>query len=223
MSNRSVVIVAGGSGSRMGSEVPKQFLLLKGKPILLHTMERFYSYDNHIEIILVLPESQISYWDSIVEKYTIEIPHKVTKGGNSRCESVFNGLKKLSAQIELIAIQDGVRPNSTHDIIKNGFSTALEFGASVAAVKLKDSIRKVSDNGSSQQRNRDDYMLVQTPQCFKREVILDAYQNYFDASNTDDASLVENAGYDVHVYQGSYTNLKITTPDDILAMEKLMN
>lgn len=225
------LIVAGGKGTRFNSRVPKQFLELNGKPILLHTLEAFYQYSNRLEIVLVLPEEDRATWETVCKKYGFEKPLHVITGGETRFQSVKNGLKKIPDG-ELVAIHDGVRPLVTPDIIAASFKLAAIHGAAVAAVNLKDSLRLIHVSSSlkelpasknSESVDRSVYRLVQTPQTFHSELIKQAYTLTDDVHLTDDASVAEKAGYPVFLFEGSYENIKITTPEDLVVARALQD
>ncbi|HEY1054626.1 MAG TPA: 2-C-methyl-D-erythritol 4-phosphate cytidylyltransferase [Emticicia sp.] len=218
------VLVAGGSGTRMGSEVPKQFLPLAGKPILLHTIDQFMRVDR-IKIILVLPEKDIEYWHSITKQQSLEVESyqsiKIVIGGKSRFQSVKNGLVHVENN-SLVAVHDGVRPLIDAEIIEKSFKTADELGNAVTSVQLKDSIREVGENQQNKAVERTKFRLMQTPQTFQSELIKKAFevdeQNFF----TDCASVLEFAGFPINLIEGSYENIKITTPEDLIVAEALL-
>jgi 2-C-methyl-D-erythritol 4-phosphate cytidylyltransferase len=217
--NKTALIVAGGSGTRMESNLPKQFLLLAGKPILMYTIEAFYNSGvNHI--ILVLPQSQIEFWNQLCQTHQFTIQHQIVAGGASRFESVKNGLQHCNYN-DLVAIHDGVRPFISKEIITLSFETAAQKGNAVAAVRLKDSIRKVELLGNKNV-NRDNYYLIQTPQTFKAQLIKEAYAAQDHINFTDDASVLESNGYAINLIAGDYKNIKITTPEDLLVGEAFL-
>ena len=217
--NKTALIVAGGSGTRMESNLPKQFLLLMGKPILMHTIEAFYNSGvNHI--ILVLPQSQIEFWNQLCQTHQFTIQHQIVAGGASRFESVQNGLQHCENH-DLVAIHDGVRPFISKEIILNSFETAMQKGNAAAAVRLKDSIRKV-ELLSNKNVNRDNYYLIQTPQTFKAQLIKEAYAAQDHINFTDDASVLESNGHAINLIPGDYKNIKITTPEDLLVGEAFL-
>jgi 2-C-methyl-D-erythritol 4-phosphate cytidylyltransferase len=217
--NKTALIVAGGSGTRMESNLPKQFLLLAKKPILMHTIEAFYnSIVDHI--ILVLPQSQIEFWNQLCQTHQFPIQHQIVTGGASRFESVQNGLQQCNDD-DLVAIHDGVRPFISKEIIINSFETAEQKGNAVAAVRLKDSIRKVELLGNKNV-NRDNYYLIQTPQTFKAQLIKEAYAVQDHINFTDDASVLESNGHAINLIAGDYKNIKITTPEDLLVGEAFL-
>lgn len=220
------LIVAGGSGSRMGSAVPKQFLDLGGKPVLVHTLEKFLAYSPEIRLVLVLPEADFDRWNSIkrfLHSITPSLPHPVlvVPGGATRFQSVRNGLGVLSGE-GLVAIHDAVRPLVSVEVIRRSFEAAAQFGSGVVTVPAKDSIRQVSENGSSVALDRATLRLVQTPQTFRVSLIKKAFEQAESPRFTDDASVAEAAGFPIHLVEGSYENLKITTPDDLVVAEALL-
>ena len=215
-----IIIVAGGSGSRMGSATPKQFLELLGLPILMHTLKKFQQSIADGEIILALPEKEQSTWQSLCEKYHFDVPHQIVNGGESRFHSVQNALQKVKEK-SIVAIHDGVRPLVSETVINNCIQSAEKFGAAIPTLPMQDSIRKISDNGS-QIADRSQFVLVQTPQCFQSEVILKAYQQEYQNSFTDDASVVEKLGHKIYLVKGNKENIKITTPEDLKMAEALV-
>ncbi len=209
--NQYALVVAGGSGLRMGTEIPKQFLLLKGKPVLMHTLQKF---SNCKQIVLVLPEAQLAYWNELCTKYNFSLPHTIVKGGNERFYSVLNGLNALPND-GLVAIHDGVRPCVSIDVINEAFATAEKLGNAIVAVPSKDSIRMVND-GKSVGVDRSKYYLIQTPQVFNLTLLKEAYSSTtYQTTFTDDASVFEQAGHSINLVKGEYTNIKITTPEDL--------
>ncbi len=217
---RYAIIVAGGSGSRMNSEIPKQFLLLANKPVLFHTLEAFAAAAP-LELILVLPENQISYWERLRQDYNWHLPHQVVAGGDTRFHSVKKGLELVSDPDSLIAVHDGVRPLVTASLINNCFEEAGLFGSAVAAVPLKDSIRAIGPTGNGP-LDREAFRLVQTPQAFRSEWMKKAFLADYQPFFTDCASVLEYAGFDIHLSKGDYKNLKITTPEDLALAEVLV-
>jgi 2-C-methyl-D-erythritol 4-phosphate cytidylyltransferase len=214
------IIVAGGKGTRMKSVVPKQFLELNGMPVLMHTINAFYRYSSNIQIILVLPESDMESWRSLCVKYNFLKPVMIQKGGDSRFQSVKNGLQ-LIQEDGLVAIHDGVRPLVHEDIIGASFRLAAVHQSAVAAVRLKESIR-VTDQDHTKAVDRSKYRLIQTPQTFHVKLIKEAYDSKEDPSLTDDASVAEKAGHTISLFEGSYENIKITTAEDLIVAEALL-
>lgn len=214
------IIVAGGSGSRMGASIPKQFLELNKKPILIHTLERVFACDNNAHIILALPTSEFDNWKHMCQKHQIDIPHELSEGGNNRFESVKNALKKVNEK-SIVCIHDGVRPLIKKEIINRCIETAKKRGSAIPVVPIEESIREVM-NIKNRAVNRDNYKIVQTPQCFDSELILKAYQQAYKPSFTDDASVLEAIGKDVFLVEGNKENIKITTPKDLILAESLI-
>ena len=215
------LIVAGGSGTRMNSSIPKQFLQIGNLPVLMHTIMAFDSYSPSLRIILVLPEHQIPLWLSLCQQFDFKKEVQIQAGANSRFQSVRNGLSCIDTD-GFVAIHDGVRPLITKEIIARSFAAASNFGNAVVAVPLKESIREVADDGSSLAQNRSRYKLIQTPQTFRVSVISKAYECRENESLTDDASVAEQAGEKIHLIEGCYTNIKITTQEDLLFAEAML-
>lgn len=214
------IIVAGGSGTRMQTTVPKQFLILKNRPVLMHTIEIFFNYNNEIELIVALPENQLDYWEQLCEKYQFIIPHTIVKGGKTRFHSVKNALAKVSKDA-LVAIHDGVRPCVSFTTIKKCFETAEKYGAALPVTDVVESLRKI-EGDNSVAVNRKNYKLVQTPQVFKSKIIKTAYNQEYNEKFTDDASVVEYSGTKIALVNGNRENIKITTPTDLEMAENLV-
>lgn len=212
MSHKSVIITAGGIGRRMRSSLPKQFILVNQKPILMYTIKIFYDYDPKIEILLTLPEDWRNYWEDLIREHDFKIPHRVVSGGKKRYDSIKNALTKCTGQ--LIAVHDGVRPLVEIDTIRHCFDEAEKSGAVIPVVPIVESLRKKNGLGT-EIVNRKDFLIVQTPQCFQREVLLGAYQNPYHEGIMDDASLVEEAGHPIETIIGNESNIKITTQPDL--------
>jgi 2-C-methyl-D-erythritol 4-phosphate cytidylyltransferase len=213
------LIVAGGSGKRMGTEISKQFLELAGRPVLMRTIERFMTFDASVRIITVLPEDQLGYWEELQEKYSFSIPNTVVKGGPSRFFSVKNGLDKVNDNC-LVAIHDGVRPLVSTDTIKRCFDAAAIFGNAVPVISPADSVRMITEQGNIPV-NRQYLRIIQTPQVFDSKLIKKAYLLDYSSDITDDASLLEKTGEIIHLVEGNRENLKITNPGDLAVAEAL--
>jgi 2-C-methyl-D-erythritol 4-phosphate cytidylyltransferase len=209
------IIVAGGSGSRMQSSVPKQFLLLKGKPILQHTIEQFMAVLPAQQIVLVLPAAEQFTWAILCEEHSFTPPIQLVDGGATRFQSVRNGLQAIQAATGIVAVHDGVRPFVTPAIIRNSFDTAARTGSAVTCVAVKDSVRVIGPDGVSQAVDRSQYRLVQTPQTFALDAFRQAFQVEEQPFFTDCASVMEYAGFPITLIEGAYENIKITTPDDL--------
>jgi 2-C-methyl-D-erythritol 4-phosphate cytidylyltransferase len=222
LTSHYAIIVAGGSGSRMQSAVPKQFLLLNGKPVLMHAVEAFYHSTSKPQILIVLPEAYQSQWEQLCQSHQFEVPYTLVNGGETRFHSVKNAVDSIEGDSDaLVAVHDAVRPLIREDIINESYKTAARSGNAIAALKSRDSVRQLK-NGASISLLRDEIYLVQTPQTFQLTQLKKAYEQPFDDAFTDDASVVEAAGYPIHLIEGSYFNIKITFPEDIVIAEKLM-
>lgn len=208
------LIVAGGSGNRMKSQVPKQFLELAGKPVLMHTFNAFSKFDNSIEFILVLPEQEVGLWQNLCKKHHFTTPHKVAFGGANRFQSVQNGLNQINSD-GIVFIHDGVRPLLSSQTIQNCLNTSLQKGNALPVVAPSESIR-YSDANENKAVDRSKYFLVQTPQTFKVQQIKDAYAKAGHENFTDDASVLETAGTSINLVEGNRENIKITWPQDLL-------
>jgi len=215
-----VVIVAGGSGKRMGMETPKQFLELAGKPVLMHTIERFHKFNESIEIITVLPENQLRHWCDLQKNYEFNIPHTLVKGGAHRFISVKNGLEFVSNR-GLVAIHDGVRPLVKTETIKRCFDEAEKHGNAIPVISPADSLRCLDDH-RNEPVNRLRVKQVQTPQVFDAAVVKKAYSQPYEESFTDDATVVEKSGVMIHLVEGNRENIKITNPEDLFIAQTLL-
>jgi len=218
---RYVVIVAGGSGLRMGSDTPKQFLNLNGKPILLHTIERFASIVPMPDIVLVLPKSQMDRWKTLCEEIGFDIKLTLVAGGDTRFQSVKNGLSQIPSDNSLVAIHDGVRPLVTKKVIEECYATAARTGSAIPVIRPVESVRLIEGN-TSKAFDRNSVLLVQTPQVFQSKLIKECYNVPDQPSFTDDASVVESQGYAIHTVEGNRENIKITTPFDLQIAELLI-
>ncbi|MBA7521282.1 2-C-methyl-D-erythritol 4-phosphate cytidylyltransferase [subsurface metagenome] len=214
-----VLIAAGGSGNRMQSGTPKQFMLLHNLPILMHSINRFYNYDNKLELRLVLPEEEIETWKKLCGKYKFKIKHLLFAGGETRFHSVKNGLKDIAGS-SLVAIHDGVRPLVSKKTISNCFKMAEKEGTAIPVIPITESIRRV-DQVDSVAEPRALFRLVQTPQIFQSELLLDAYNTDYKEIFTDDAVVVEKAGYKIYLAEGNEENIKITSLTDLPIAETL--
>ena len=216
------IIVAGGSGTRMGGTVPKQFLLLKGRPVLMHTIGAFYNSGARPQIIVVLHPDFHDFWEGLCKTHSFNIPHLVVNGGQTRFNSVKGGLDSIkNGEDSLIAVHDAVRPLTSEQIINTSYKYAAEHGNAITAVKSRDSVRQLK-NGVSESLTRENIYLVQTPQTFQSSQIKKAYLQPYSTEFTDDASVAEAAGFKVHLMEGSYNNIKITFPEDIAIAELLL-
>lgn len=220
-SKEYAIIVAGGKGTRIKSVLPKQFLELNGLPILMHTIQAFVRYSNDITIILVLPEDDFQTWQSLCAKHKFDTPVVLQKGGDTRFQSVKNGLDKIQGD-GLVAIHDGVRPLVSEDIIGASYRLAAVHKSAVAAVRLKESIR-MTDQDNTKAVDRSKFRLIQTPQTFEVALIKKSYQIKDDPSLTDDASVAERSGHTISLFEGSYENIKITTPEDLVVAKALLD
>lgn len=219
------VIVAGGKGLRMGGDVPKQFLPVQGKPVLMRTLERFHTCDETIGIILVLPKEQQAYWHSLCRDYAFSVPYRLADGGETRFHSVTNGLSKIETREEaLVAVHDGVRPFVDEEVIRHCYEAAAQYGAVVPVVAPVETVRQLKDGEcDSCTVDRSLYRLVQTPQVFRWTILEKAYSQPFRTAFTDDASVVEAMGERVMLVPGNRENIKITTPFDLLVAEALLS
>ncbi|MCU0326698.1 MAG: 2-C-methyl-D-erythritol 4-phosphate cytidylyltransferase [Spirosomaceae bacterium] len=216
------IIVAGGSGSRMGSEIPKQFLPINNKPILFHTIEKFLQIPD-LKVILVLPKKDIEYWDSLSKPSSFQSGFlTITEGGASRFQSVKNGLGVVPQDADLVAVHDGVRPLVSLEIIQKSYEVAAEKGSAVTSVMLKDSARRILENGDNEAVDRTQYRLMQTPQTFKVSLMKLAFESPEQPFFTDCASVLEYAGHKITLIEGSYENIKITTPEDLILAEAFL-
>jgi 2-C-methyl-D-erythritol 4-phosphate cytidylyltransferase len=216
-----VVIVAGGSGKRMGAEIPKQFLELAGRPVLMHTIERFKTFNDAIEIITVLPENQLRHWLDLQREYSFNIPQTIVRGGTTRFHSVRNGLKFVSSPA-LVAVHDGVRPFVSIDTIRRCFAIAEEKGNAIPVISPVESLRIVDEEGS-RPINRLHVKQIQTPQVFSADLIKKAYRQDYRQEFTDDATVVESSGIKINLVEGNRENIKITNPEDLIISTALLS
>lgn len=208
------ILVAGGSGSRMQNAIAKQFLLLDGKPVLMHTLEAFHQCVLNPEILLVLNIHQHTYWEELCSTYNCSIPHQVIKGGEQRFHSVKNGLKVIKGK-GIVAVHDAVRPLISPELIEKSFQVAEEKGNSVVGITPTDSIRRILGSNKNEALNRKDVVLIQTPQTFNLDVLRKSYEKPFRNEFTDDASVAEYSGFEINIIEGERENIKITYPEDL--------
>ncbi|MBR6842804.1 MAG: 2-C-methyl-D-erythritol 4-phosphate cytidylyltransferase [Prevotella sp.] len=218
-----VIIVAGGKGLRMGSDIPKQFLPIAGKPVLMRTLERFRAYSSALQIILVLPEAQQDYWQELCKQYDFKVDYQLANGGQTRFHSVLNGLALVPDDAEgVVGVHDGVRPFPSIDVIRNCYDTARTAKAVIPVIPVVETVRQfLSDNSGSITVPRDHYRLVQTPQTFDIQLLKAANRQPYNDGFTDDASVVESYGHAITLVEGNRENIKITTPYDIVVAEAL--
>lgn len=222
----SAIILAGGKGKRMGSAIIKQFIDIKGKPIIYYTLKKFSENKKIDNIIVVLPEDEVKYFkENILKKYELRI-NKIVIGGKERQDSVYNALKSLkNSSTDIVLIHDGARPFISERIINEGIKFAEIYGAAAPGVMPKDTIKvKNEKNFSIDTPNRANLVSIQTPQVFKFDEILECHEKirYNGEKVTDDTMVVEKYGYSVYLYDGEYTNIKVTTPEDLILAERLI-
>ena len=216
MTNSYLILVAGGKGLRMGGEVPKQFLPIGGKPVLMHTIQAFRRAIDDIQIALVLPAEQHDYWHELCKKYDFRSPELIAQGGETRFHSVKNGLALLPDDAKaVVGVHDGVRPFVSTKTIRRCYAAAAEGKAVVPVVPVVETVRQILPNGKSMTKPRDEYRLVQTPQTFPLALLRQAYQQPYTEAFTDDASVVEALGKEIVMIEGNRENIKLTTPNDL--------
>ncbi|MBE6259753.1 MAG: 2-C-methyl-D-erythritol 4-phosphate cytidylyltransferase [Prevotella sp.] len=222
-----VIIVAGGKGLRMGSDIPKQFLPIGGKPVLMRTLERFRQYSPTLQIILVLPKAQQEFWKKLCQKHNFTVAYQLADGGETRFHSVQNGLALIPDDAEgVVGVHDGVRPFPSIDVIRNCYETARTVKAVIPVVPVVETLRHISLTShlsplTSKTVPRNEYRLVQTPQCFDIQLLKAANRQPYNDGFTDDASVVEAFGYGITLVEGNRENIKITTPYDLKIAEVL--
>ena len=218
---RYAIIVAGGKGLRMGGDVPKQFRLIQGKPVLIHTLLAFKRFDPEMGLILVLPKEQIDTWKELCQQHGCDIPHTVVAGGETRFHSVKNGLAAVTDEADAVAgVHDGVRPFVSQEVLQRCYTLAEEKGAAIPVIPVVETIRQLV-HGESKTVPRDEYCLVQTPQVFEISMLKRAYLQPYTEAFTDDASVVEAMGHPVWLTEGNRENIKLTTPFDLKVAEIL--
>ena len=233
-SEEFVIIVAGGKGLRMGGDIPKQFLPIGGKPILMRTLERFRAYSEALQIILVLPEAQQDYWQELCKQYEFQVDYQIANGGQTRFHSVQNGLALVPDDAEgVVGVHDGVRPFPSIEVIRRCYETARQTKAVIPVIPVVETVRQILpsnqsnpnavSNPSSITVPRDQYRLVQTPQTFDIQLLKAANRQPYNDGFTDDASVVESYGHPITLVEGNRENIKITTPYDITVAEAIIN
>ena len=229
MSEDFVIIVAGGKGLRMGSDIPKQFLPIGGRPVLMRTIERFREYSANLQIILVLPQSQQEYWQKLCKDYDFRVDYQLADGGETRFHSVQHGLALIPDDTEgVVGVHDGVRPFPSVDVIRNCYETAREKKAVIPVIPVVETLRHINhpsqsgENGGGVTVPRGDYRLVQTPQTFDIQLLKAANRQPYNEGFTDDASVVEAYGHSITLVEGNRENIKITTPYDLKIADVLI-
>lgn len=215
------IIVAAGSGKRMGTEIPKQFIEIAGKPVLMHTLEKFKAFDASIELITVLSENQLHYWEGLRKKYSFDLSGTTVAGGSIRFLSVRKGLQHVDGR-GLVAIHDGVRPFVSVDTIRRCFEAAGKYGNAIPVISPADSLRMLTEQGNHPV-DRQNVKQIQTPQVFDTELIKKAYLQEYRPEFTDDATVLERAGEKIHLVEGNRENIKLTNPEDIFIAEALLS
>lgn len=221
---RFAILVAGGQGLRMGGDVPKQFLPLGGRPVLMHTIDRFREVFPDMHIIVVLPQGQHDYWHDLCRRHHLEGGFLTAPGGDTRFHSVLNGLNAIPADVSegLVGVHDGVRPFVSRDTLRRCYEEAARSGTAVPVVPVVETLRHVSPDGESVTVPRGDYRLVQTPQVFSLALLRQAYRQPYAPQFTDDASVVEALGERITLVEGNRENIKLTTPADLLLAKGIM-
>jgi len=219
--HRYLIVVAGGKGLRMGASVPKQFLLLAGRPVIFLTISRFIDYDPGIELIIVLPEGNTTMWKELCMQYGLSHDHNIIIGGEERYNSVKNGLS-LIRQESIVAVHDAVRPLVSIGTIDKCFNVAAEKGNAVPFVKPPESVREIINDNRNRPLKRERIALIQTPQVFRSDILLAAYARVYNPAFTDDASVVEAAGHKINLVEGNPENIKITTAEDMAIADAIL-
>lgn len=218
-----VIIVAGGKGLRMGGDIPKQFLPVGGKPVLMRTLERFREYSPALSIILVLPKAQQEYWKELCKEYSFTVEHTIANGGETRFHSVQNGLAIIPDEEQgIVGVHDGVRPFVSTEVIRRCYDTARTAKAVIPVTPVVETLRYVGGKGTDRNVLRSDFRLVQTPQTFDIQLLKEANRQEYSEAFTDDASVVEGIGATVTMVEGNRENIKITTPFDLKVAEVLI-
>ena len=219
---RYAIIVAGGKGLRMGGELPKQFIPVEGRPVLMRTLDAFHACDASIQLILVLPHDHQAYWHELCAQYQFAVPHRIADGGATRFHSVQSGLTLVDAPEALVAVHDGVRPFVSPEVIRRCYAEAEAHGAVVPVIPVVETVRQLVGEGSKTVA-RDAYRLVQTPQTFRATLLRRAYEQPYCDAFTDDASVVEALGSAVSLVDGNRENIKLTTPFDLIVAKALVD
>jgi len=219
MSKYSIIITAGGIGKRMNSHLPKQFMLINDRPILMYTIEQFYMFDSKAQIIITLPSEWKEHWEDLIRENDFRIPHRIIDGGVERYDSIKNALKLCGG--DYIMVHDGVRPLVNQQTLKSCSIEVKKKKAVVPVIEVTESMRLVEGN-TNRAVDRSSFRIVQTPQCFEREILEKAYEGEFHSGITDDASLVEESGVEIHTVPGNIENIKITSKTDLLYAEQLL-
>ena len=217
--NEYIIIVAGGKGLRMGTDIPKQFLPIGGRPVLMRTLERFREYSADLQIILVLPQAQQTYWKKLCQQYHFSVEYMLADGGETRFHSVQHGLALIPDDAEgVVGVHDGVRPFPSVEVIAHCYETAREKKAVIPVIPVVETLRHITEGT----KPRGDYRLVQTPQTFDIQLLKAANRQPYNEGFTDDASVVEAYGYPITLVEGNRENIKITTPFDLRMAEVLL-
>lgn len=221
MAERYAIVVAGGSGSRFGGDTPKQFMLLAGQPVLMHTIIRLARVATSVTV--VLPEEHIELWRTLCREYDFTEPHEVVAGGATRFESVKRGLFSLPLSPgDVVAVHDGVRPLCSTTLVERAFATAAEQGSAIPVIEVTDSVRMVAPTGRTSALDRATLRAVQTPQAFEAMSLREAYCVDYSPRFTDDASVMEHAGHEMTLIEGEPTNIKITRPVDMVVAQFIL-
>ncbi len=221
MKRTAIIIVAGGGGRRMGGTLPKQFMVLDQTPILAHTINRFHEALPEAQLIVVLPEAHIAFWENLRARFEVA-HHRIVAGGEERFHSVRNGLAAVALDVELVGVHDAVRPLASVELIRRTVEEAAAYGSSIPVVEAVDSYRTIEAEGHSVILDRRPLRIVQTPQLFHRALLDRAYEQPYTPIFTDDASVVEALGEAVHLTPGERSNLKITTREDLIIARALL-
>lgn len=218
---KHIIIVAGGSGIRMNGDVPKQFIVLKNKPIIVHALQKFLDYDPNINVVIVSHPEYFEHLHKILLQFFPDKKILICNGGPNRFDSVKNGLALLKNESGVVGIHDAARPFVSVETIKNAFETAEQKGNAIPVITVNESIRQI-ENGNNKATDRRNFMIVQTPQCFKLELIRKAFEQNYKDSFTDDATVLESIGEKINLTEGNSENIKITTPSDLIIAQAFL-